>query len=84
MRYSEAWRDVGDAAAARARIDSNGGIEEPAIAPEGDVLDWDAALEAVPPRPSGTLKVHLVHVETPPFSVGDTADGAVEPGGTSV
>src|SRR5712692_8159305 len=34
---------------------------------QDEILDWDAALEVVPARPSGTVKV--AHQQAPPSSV---------------
>ena len=44
-----------------------------------EILDWEAALQPAPPRPSGVVTVRFVRGKPASFVVGDSAEGTSLP-----
>lgn len=76
MGYTGGWKSMGTAPQpAKAKEETTVPVHDLSPVYDEEILDWEAALQPAPPRPSGVVTVRFVRGKPASFVVGDSAEG---------
>jgi hypothetical protein len=76
MRYTGAWKNMSAGAQpARAKEGTTVAVQDSSPVYDEETLDWEAALQPAPPRPSGVVMVRFVRGKPSSFGVDASPEG---------